>query len=433
MDKNSKIDKSKTSNNIGNTDSIENFKGNENIKNRNFNLFYSENYTVILFIFIIQIIYDKNNNTNFFEKNKIKEDKNFDFLIYDYSNNIDGVKIKTGIRSNKEITECIFNFKINIDKKFNYNNETINLKENYFDKNKSKNKGKMNKKIPEINLIKNLCEIKNNNPENILKFNNFNLKKFYQKQTTKKENLIKINESSESESDSTKKITKNVNNQSFTSDFIDLMDKKEINLLKNSKNEDYSENIQEKQTKCNSTKKDNEVLSNVSENKNNLMLKNLTTNDTTSSISSKNSNTNSKENSFCFKYNTVKNLILYFFQEKDDADNIDNSIVLSEDEKEILKKKPCYNNIILRDLNDSDECNYNYDYKNFSCIKNEYQDILISSPLRVIMENFNNLKLTIGYNDNPKEKIFDEKQNLLIIKYDKCKTLNTQTKKLLKN
>ncbi len=167
-----------------------------------------------------------------------------------------------------------------------------------------------------------------------MKFNKFNLKNYYQnKNRSKKVMLVKINEKSESENDSFKKIHTmnnkkllNKNNSNHALDHIDsncfnsdlLENSNSSNLekdnLKNnlrkmennnsrvvssnflSKNENiFKENIYYKNRK--------EITCNDSDNRDIIRLKNLNTNDTTSLQSSEDSI--SKTNSFQLDYNSV--------------------------------------------------------------------------------------------------------------------------------
>lgn len=216
----------------------------------------------------------------------------------------------------------------------NQNLININSNNNHTYRIRNKKKDYKEKVEMKINFIKNSNTL--SNPENIMKFNKFNLKKYYQNKNRSKNRLVKINENSESENDSIKKIqTKNNkdllsnNNSDYNLERMDsdcingdlLENNKSSNLekenlkndLKKMENKDSLGAITKLFTKEENISKENfvsknrkETISNDSENRDILRLKNLNTNDTTSLKSSEGSI--SKTNSFQLDYNSVINI-----------------------------------------------------------------------------------------------------------------------------
>ncbi len=231
-----------------------------------------------------------------------------------------------------------------INDRRNYNGHfNINSNNNHSYKIRNKKKDFHEKNDLKINIIKNVNM--STNPENIMKFNKFNLKNYYQNINRKKNSLVKINENSESDTESIKKKSKNIINE-FAADYI-IEKIHEINNNKNGnidiieynegkcenkkqnnktaekpnkkesvKNKKEQENVKNKDKNAclnidlNVNKNENN-FSNSSDNQGLIKLKNLNTNDTTSLKSSENSSL-SQTHSFQLNYNTVINFYKTF-------------------------------------------------------------------------------------------------------------------------
>jgi hypothetical protein len=262
-----------------------------------------------------------NQKKKYSENNKVQEKKliDSDDLIRNCNINLKHPDIQSG----KQNEQTFINHNlININSNNSHTYRIRNKKKDYKEKDEMK-----------INFIKNSNTLSNH--ENIMKFNKFNLKKYYQNKNRSKNRLVKINENSESENDSVKKMhTKNNKDllSNNNSDYaLERMDSNCINgnLFGNNNSSNLEkENLKNDlkkmenkeslgtNTKLLSSKEDNiskenfvsknrkETLSNNSENRDIIRLKNLNTNDTTSLKSSEGSI--SKTNSFQLDYNSVK-------------------------------------------------------------------------------------------------------------------------------
>lgn len=227
----------------------------------------------------------------------------------------------------------------------NVNSHNLNSNHNYSYRIRNKKKDFKEKDELKINLIKNSNTL--SNPEHILKFNNFNLKKYYQNKNRSKNKLNKINENSESETDSIKKMQiKNnnkkdllsSNNSNCTLERIESNNNLNGDLFDNNNSSNFEkENLKNNLKKMENkdspglisnfrlnkeeiilnienniySKNRKETISYDSENKDVIRLKNLNTNDTTSLKSSEDSI--SKTNSFQLDYNTVNYFYCIFY------------------------------------------------------------------------------------------------------------------------
>jgi len=205
-----------------------------------------------------------------------------------------------------------------------YNYININSNNNHTYRIRNKKKDYKEKEEMKINFIKNSNTLTSR--ENIMKFNKFNLKKYYQNKNRSKNKLVKINENSESETDSLKKIqiknSKNILNHNSSS-MIEKNDSNygNPNLFENNSSSNLEKenlknnlkNLERKETPTISNKNrinnEKEFEKNDSENREFIRLKNLNTNDTTSLKSSEESISNS--NSFQLDYNCVRILIIF--------------------------------------------------------------------------------------------------------------------------
>jgi hypothetical protein len=266
-----------------------------------------------------------NQKKKYSENNKSREKKLID--SDDFISNNTSNPMSQNSQNHNKVNEIVIN---------NHNFIQINSNNNRTYRIRNKKKDYKEKDEMKINFIKNTNTL--SNPENIMKFNKFNLKKYYQNKNRSINKLVKINENSESESDFIKKIQMKNNNvlkSNYNSDCVleridsnyltgDLFENnnssnlEKENLKNNLKNLENKESIGAANMFLNKEEnvfRDNlfsknikETISYDSENRNIIRLKNLNTNDTTSLKSSEGSI--SKTNSFQLDYNSV---IIFLF------------------------------------------------------------------------------------------------------------------------
>lgn len=212
-------------------------------------------------------------------------------------------KNKTELKSDfldKDVNKMFNNFKEkNFVEKFLDDKKNSENLGNYKFKNKKNAYAHHFKINQEMNIITNSDSLKDTNPDNITKYNEFVLKNFYYQKRlrsnteifhSEKNNLTKINENSESDPENLKKIpSKNNSNELLSS--------------ANETEEKTEEKFQGKNEEENIEKNEEKTEQKIEEKKDFLNLKNFNTKDTTSSISnSENSLSLSNSNDHIVKF-----------------------------------------------------------------------------------------------------------------------------------